>query len=231
MKIVSLTLTAPDVRPLFEFYAGDLGMPLVKRSGDALTLRFGATALAFRCEPSAGFYHFALNVHPLRFERARAATAAVTPLLHDGDGQEVFDFRSWDARACYFYDPAGNIVELIARRALTARPIPPEPGFMSISEIGLVTDDVPALTARIGREMDLPVYRDSAGDTFAALGDEDGLLILSQRGRIWYPDTGKTAAPAALDFVLQTEDGSWRIQGPPYQFSRPAAAAGAQTGR
>ena len=185
-----------------------------------MTLQAGETALTFRRGEAGAVYHFAFNVHPTRFERARAAMAAITPLLHDGDGQEVFDFRSWNARACYFYDPAGNIVELIARSDLSAAPVPRDPGFMSVSEIGLVADDVPALTARITRDLVLPIYRESAGDTFAAIGDEEGLLILAQRGRIWYPETGKASVPAPLACEVQIGSAKWQMQGPPYQFSR-----------
>jgi hypothetical protein len=90
---------------------------------------------------------------------------------------------------------------------------------MSVSEIGLVTEDVPALTLRITRELGLPGYRDSAGDTFAALGDEEGLLILAQSGRIWYPETGKASVPATLACELQVGGTSWKVLGPPYQFS------------
>jgi catechol-2,3-dioxygenase len=180
----------------------------------------GGTALTFRRSDRPACYHFAFNVHPARFERARAALATITPLIHDAEGQEVFDFRSWDARACYFYDPAGNIVEIIARRALADTPTPPDPAFLSVSEIGLVADDVPALTARITRETGLPVYRESSGETFAALGDAEGLLILAQRGRIWYPDTGKAAVLAPVESTLEAGGVTLRLAGPPYQFTR-----------
>ena len=33
-------------------------------------------------------------------------------------GELVFDFTNWDARAFYFHDPAGSIVELIAHRGI-----------------------------------------------------------------------------------------------------------------
>jgi catechol-2,3-dioxygenase len=220
MKIVSLTLVAADLRPIYEFYAGDLAMQVIKRNAELVSVQIGESVLTFRRGDTRHFYHFAINTHPTRFERARAALAALTPLLHDADGQEVFEFRSWNARACYFYDPAGNIVELIARRDLTAMPVPADPGFTSVSEIGLVAEDIPALAARITRELGVPVYRDSAGDTFAALGDEEGLLILAQRGRIWYPDTGKAAVPAPVGCELQAGDDKWNLQGPPYGFSR-----------
>ncbi len=220
MKIISLTLEAADLSGLHEFYAGDLALPVLRRNAEALSLQAGSTQLTFRRGPRGSVYHFAFNVHPSRFERVRAGFAAITPLLHDADGEEIFEFRSWNARACYFYDPAGNVVELIARRDLSDRPAPPPPGLMSVSEVGLTTDDVPALTARLERELGLPVYRDSAGDTFAALGDPEGLLILAQRGRTWYPDTGKAAVPAPVTCVVESGGARWQVQGPPYQFAR-----------
>lgn len=219
MRITSLTLDAADLRPLYEFYAGDLGLAVVKRTADALTLQAGATALTFRRAERPALYHFAFNVHPTGFERSRAALAAITPLLHDADGEEVFDFRAWEARACYAYDPAGNVVELIGRRALARAPLPPDPGVLSVGEIGLVTDDVPALTARVTRDLGIPVYRESSGETFAALGDAEGLLILAQRGRVWYPETGKGAVAAPVACRVELEAVAWRVVGPPYQFS------------
>ncbi len=229
MKIDELTLDAGDLLPLYEFYGGDLGLPVVRRGPDLLVLQVGATRLHFRRAPGKPCYHFAFNVHPSRFERARAALAALTPLIHDQDGNDIVDFRAWDARACYCYDPAGNVVEMIGRRELAASPLPLGTGWLSVGEIGLVTDDVPALTARIGRETGLTVYRESAGESFAALGDAEGLLILAQRGRVWYPDTGKAALAAPLTAQLETGGVRWLLQGPPYRLSAtdaPRAAGG-----
>lgn len=220
MRLLEITLDATDLHAAYSFYAGDLGLPVVRRTSDALTLQAGASRLIFRKAHSTGaapFYHFAFNIHPARFERARAAMAAITPLVHDHDGREVFDFRSWDATACYFIDPLGNVGELIARRDLRGEPVPSEPGILSIGEIGLVTGDVPALTKRLSRELSVDVYRDSAGAEFAALGDQHGLLILVWQGRVWYPDTGKLAAVANLSLLVQTaDDMRWRLDSPAF---------------
>ncbi len=225
MRIYDLTLETNDLGPPYEFYVGDLALPVVRRSPDMLALQIGATKLQFRRGPNRPFYHFAINVHPARFERARATLAAVTQLLHDSDGQEVFDFRSWTARACYCNDPSGNIVELIARNDLSSRPVPAGPGWISVSEIGLVTGDVPAFTSRLTRELGLAVYRESAGETFAALGDAEGLFILAQTGRVWYPETGKVSAPTPVTCEVEINGARWRVHGPPYQFSPITPAA------
>lgn len=220
MRLLEVTLDAIDLHAAYSFYAGDLGLPVVRRAADTLTLQAGASRLTFRKADATGaapFYHFAFNIHPARFERARAMMAAITPLVHDHDGNEVFDFRSWDATACYFIDPLGNVGELIARRELRGEPVPTEPGILSIGEIGLVTGDVPALTRRLSRELSVGVYRDSAGTEFAALGDPHGLLILVRQGRVWYPDTGKPARFANLSLLVETADHKrWRLDSPSF---------------
>lgn len=219
MRLLELTLDATDLTAAYSFYAGDLGLPVVRRATDALTLQAGASRLTFRRveRAAAPCYHFAFNIHPTRFERARASMAALTPLVHDRSGRDVFDFRSWDATACYFIDPLGNVGELIARRDLRGEPVPSDPGILSLGEIGLVTGDVPALTKRLSRELGIGVYRDSAGDEFAALGDEHGLLILARQGREWYPETGKSAVSMNLSALLETDNGKrWRLESPFY---------------
>jgi catechol-2,3-dioxygenase len=195
-------------------------LPVVRRSTTELSLQAGASRLVFRrAEPNGAhpFYHFAFNVHPERFERARAMMAAITPLIHDQSGREVINFRSWDATACYFSDPLNNVGELIARRDLRGEAIPADPGILSVGEIGLVTGDVPALAKRLRNELGVDVYRESSGEEFAALGDEQGLLILVRQGREWYPDTGRAAIPAKLSLLVESPGGRrWRLDSPSY---------------
>ncbi len=40
-------------------------------------------------------------------------------------------------------------------------------------------------------------------DTFTALGDENGLLIVVKTGREWYPNTGQTAMDSALEVIFE----------------------------
>src|SRR5690242_17559175 len=99
MRFVEVTLAAPGhvVAKLTEFY-------------DGLT---GETTLLFRAADDEPFYHFALLVPGDRFDAAHAWADERFELVGG-----VFDFDNWDARAVYFLDPAGNIVELIAHRGL-----------------------------------------------------------------------------------------------------------------
>src|SRR3954462_11649834 len=100
MRFVEVTLRAP---------AGLL--PELERFYDGMT---GETTLRFRAGDWEPFYHFALLVPGDRFEAAHAWAEDEFELLGGG----VFEFENWDARAVYFLDPAGNIVELIAHHGL-----------------------------------------------------------------------------------------------------------------
>ena len=54
--------------------------------------------------------------------------------------------------------------------------------ILHASEIGFVVDDVPAAATGIQEAFDLRQYRQGA-DTFRAIGDEHGLLLVFKRGR------------------------------------------------
>jgi catechol 2,3-dioxygenase-like lactoylglutathione lyase family enzyme len=225
MKITGLTLQTPNLAAQREFYADSLGFPVAGRSKASFTLRAGATLLTWQQAPAGweGFYHFAFNVSPGRFQRARAWMAAVTPLLEDGEGRDTFAFRAWNADACYFHDPSGNIGELIARQDL---PHGSSGDVLCVSEIGVPVENPPLFAERLTAAEGLEIYRDSFSENFVAVGDEEGLFILVSPGRIWYPDTGKPAvvAPLQVDF-LDDAGASRRLAGPPYQVVPEKSAA------
>ena len=95
--------------------------------------------------------------------------------------------KSWNSNALYFYDPAGNIVEFIARHGLANAQEGPftERDILCVSEIGLVPDNVAATVTTLREKVGVEIYRGSISEEFAALGDEHALFILSKRGRIW----------------------------------------------
>jgi catechol 2,3-dioxygenase-like lactoylglutathione lyase family enzyme len=124
---------------------------------------------------TAGPHHFAFH------------TASLEPWQQRLDVTEEHDFSGWDgARAVYFRDPEQNIVELLAR---------PEPRpELTIAEVGLPVDDVAAAVDAFA-ELGIEPYREW-DETFAPLGDADGLLIVVRTGRGWFPyDVPAGAAP------------------------------------
>src|SRR5204863_8303017 len=76
----------------------------------------GETKLEFKAVEGAPFYHFAFLTPPEGFDAVLEATPS--PLPDRETGEVVFDFDFWDAKAFYFHDPAGNIVEVIAHEGI-----------------------------------------------------------------------------------------------------------------
>jgi hypothetical protein len=94
-----------------------------------------------------------------------------------------------------------------------------ERSILSISEIGLASDDVIATVAQL-QGAAMPIYDGAGSDTFAAVGDEHGLLIVVSRGRIWFPETGTPADLVPLKAVVSLGSGATAvISGPPYEVS------------
>jgi catechol-2,3-dioxygenase len=219
MHIDALELQAPDLAALARFYGETLDLPIAAHGTDRLVVQAGYTQLAFAAAPPGwhGAYHFAFNIPQNQLAPAKVWLQARVPLARDAGGQDEFDFTHWDARAVYFYDPAGNIVELIARQALdnAAAGAFDARGVLGVSEIGLpspaVLDTVRRFEARLG----LQVFRGSASESFAAVGGETGLFIVVRAGRLWFPDLRVPAEP--LPFVVTAATGAGRrfeVSGP-----------------
>ena len=221
MYIHELRLKTNNLIAQQDFYQRMLNMSVLAASSGELALQAGSTRLTFTQagDDEEPHYHFAFNIPPQQFTEAKAWLAARTPLLTDRNGQNEFMFDSWDARAVYFRDPAGNIVEFIAREG----PPAPQTAFsatslLCVSEISLATDDVGATTRMLKEQLGVTVYRGSASDTFTALGDEHGLFIIVQRGREWYPDTGTLAeaVPVSAVIGMAASGATATLEGPPY---------------
>jgi hypothetical protein len=69
--------------------------------------------------------------------------------------------------------------------------------------MGLVVDDVPDTVKLLRARLGIEVYRDSSFDTFAQLGDINGVLVLAKRGRLWAPDERQPAvvSPVRLSIL------------------------------
>jgi catechol-2,3-dioxygenase len=236
MNITELTLAMPDPVAARAFYCDLLGFA-EEHVEAGLALRVGSTRLLLQAAAvgEQPRYHVAFAVPIAQFEALRAAVGAQLPLIDDR-GEVMIVSESWNTVGFYFRDPAGNILECIARtkevRSQKSEVRSQEPelskaetrqvadAVLSICEIGLVTDDVPATAADLRAALGIETYRGAAGDEFTALGDDDGLLIVVKRGRIWYPDTGVAAAPAPTRLTLNVDGEDFALSGPPLNRSQ-----------
>ncbi|MDQ3707203.1 MAG: VOC family protein [Chloroflexota bacterium] len=222
MKVTKVALFTNSLEAQVRFYMNVLHLPTVADS-ESLHIQVGSSELTFR--QSTGnqthAYHFAFNIPENRFEEAKAWIAEHIPLIANSSGEDSFDFKNWNAHSCYFRDAAGNILEFIARHGLpNASDMPfDEQGILSISEIGIASDDVIATVEQL-QGAGMPIYDGAGSDTFAAVGDEHGLLIVVRHGRIWFPDTGTPADLVPLKVVVSLGSGAKAvISGPPYEVS------------
>jgi catechol-2,3-dioxygenase len=222
VQLRKLVLYNSDLPAQLHFYTQVLGLPLAHPAEpEQFTVQTGRSQLTFvqAREGENGRYHFAFNIPPNQFVEAKQWLTNHVPLIHDEQGADEFHFRSWNAHALYFFDPAGNVVELIARHDLpdhATTPFGPH-SLLSISEIGLATDDV-AATAELARTtLGLAPYRSGVSQDFTAVGDEHGLLIIVQQGRVWYPNTGVAAGLYPVTAIVGDENGrTHQLSGPPY---------------
>lgn len=229
MKIDRLDLLTSDLDLLREFYANALPLPLLEESESVLSLQAGRSRLNFCQAPEGwdGFYHFAFNIPEDQFQEAKEWLSQRVVLIKDHYGQDEFaSSKEWNAHSVYFYDPAGNILEFIARHDLDEhldRPFD-ERNILSISEIGVVCEDVPGMVGLLRSQMGVSPYGGPGSDTFTAVGDEHGLFIVVKRGRIWFPDTGKQAVPSSLGVEVTSEGARYKLSGPPYEIDMNGAS-------
>lgn len=155
------------------------------------------------------FHHFALLVPGDRFDAAHAWLGERVGRLARDDGETVFAFDFWDARATYFLDPADNIVELIAHAGVAEQPDTAgafaAAELAGLSEVGIVVDRPADAAAALERELGLELWSGDA-EQLAFIGAKAHTLILSPPGRGWLP-TGRPAEAHAATVTVSTEDG------------------------
>ena len=190
-SIRELRLQTTRLEEIGPFYEKVLGLPVEQRAG-SVSIRIGASLLTYRQiegddEP---YYHVAFNIPENKIDRAIEWSAERIELIpRSGTDDPIVHFRNIDAHSVYFFDPAGNLLEFIARHELanSAEGAFEAADLLNISEIGIVVDDVEETVGSLTRELGVQKYPPSRppSDRFSALGDANGTLILVRRGRIW----------------------------------------------
>ena len=218
MYITRLELQTADLKEQALFYGETLGLDTRIIAGEWVVVRAGVTELVFTQagENQHGPYHFAFNIPENQFERAKQWLALRAELLANEDGNTTINSKTWNSQSLYFKDIAGNILELIARHDLKNANEQFE--ILSVSEIGLATDDVPALVKTLKEKTGLLPYKDESNETFTAVGNADGLFIVVKQGRIWYPNTGVPAQLLPVRVHFQVNETKMVLSGVPYQL-------------
>jgi catechol-2,3-dioxygenase len=237
-RILGLELfSSAPLAELEEFYHGLLGLAVLSRTRHRLTLRAGQSRLTFKPAAVADewpFYHFAFNIPENKVVSALDWQKQRSPLLHIPERlrdpaypNEVVDYSHWNAHSIFFLDPAGNVVEYIARHDLANAAEGPftSEDILYASEIGLIVDDVRSVASKLNKTFAYEQYR-GGDEQFTAMGDEYGLLLVMRRGRILNFNRESQEKAARVHGTRVTIRGarpaSLSVEGYPYALSAEA---------
>ncbi|WP_440117117.1 VOC family protein [Paenibacillus sp. QZ-Y1] len=187
MVFEEVTMYTARLEDIKHFYIAILGLELSDESEHSFTFQIGLTKMIFmRSEADQyPFYHFAWMIPTNRFQEAKAWAAARVRLSKHEDQDETY-FTNWDSHSIYFEDPTGNIVELIAHHTVhnesdnsfSAQDL------LQVCEVGLVSEDVLSMVDEL-EHLGLKRWGEIS-ETFAPVGDVNGLFIVVKKERIWY---------------------------------------------
>jgi hypothetical protein len=194
MEITAIKLQTSLLKELASFYHDVLELTTDTNSDGNIKIGIGRTTLVFeQVENADPFYHYAINIPCNKIDEAKAWLSPRAELIWIDDYRsDIADFRNWNAKSVYFYDPSGNILELIARFDLDNKMDEPfsSAQFLCISELGVVTKqgDLDNAADRLLKDYDLDYFvRQPPLPQFKAIGDNEGLFIMVPENRNWYP--------------------------------------------
>lgn len=221
MDIRRLELLSADVEAQKDFYGDVLELP-VRLDSTILEVQAGRSKLLFTHAPEFdGAYHFAFNIPENQFDAAKAWISSRISLLRDENGNDEFHSENWNSSSVYFKDPAGNVLEFIARHNLKNAMNEEfnSKQILNISEIGLPSEDVVGLANEICKRLDVSVFRQEPNESFTPVGDDNGLLIIPVKDRIWIPSSGVPARLLSVRVEGTLNGKEWEVRGVPYEIT------------
>ncbi|ULQ55679.1 hypothetical protein KJS94_13600 [Flavihumibacter rivuli] len=220
MLFHSVTFQTKNLEAQLQFYADIMGLPVIERNDQSFTVAAGNSLLRFDHHPEKpeGLYHFAFNVRPQSIWTSFdfLVERKIQPL--ELNGETIFDFIDWNAKAVYFRDADNNILEFIGRFNLATSS--DQPGFsiadiINISEVGIPVGNIPETLSILAEKTGAGIWKEN-GDSFKAVGDEYGLLITVSTARNWFP-TGDPSATLPISIILGQQIPAFEVG--PYRFS------------
>ena len=191
MNIPELQLLSSNISQTKKFYYEILGMRIIHADESSIKISAGQSTLLFKkVNGQNPFYHFAFTIPANKFNEAFAWANKKVELIPITPTSNIADFKNWNAKAFYFYDNNQNIVEFIARFDLdnNSDKVFDGSSIYSISEIGIVVDNAKEYSKKLLEEHGLNYFsHQPPQDDFVAIGDDNGLFIVVNNKRNWYP--------------------------------------------
>jgi len=191
MRLDQIQIKTNNIQETTSFYKSVLELPILENEEKSVTIQAGNSILKFVEDLQFNsIYHFAFNIPENQLEEAIEWCKNKIDLIFIEDQNLITHFENWNAHAIYFYDNNGNLLEFIARHDLNNEQVGEfnSASILNISEIGIVTENPLELGNQLIEEHGLHFFsKNNNSEVFSVLGDDDGLLILVQPKRNWYP--------------------------------------------
>ncbi|MGO2542263.1 MAG: VOC family protein [Specibacter sp.] len=204
MKILNVSITVRDLSQAAHFYRDTLLLP-VDVTATSVEITIGSSLLTLTTgDGFDGVHHLAFGILPSEFELAHEWLSRRVSLLQADGSEIIFGSDNWKSRSLYFLGPEGIILEFIARDADASKVSDnsEKPQMLSISEVGIGVKNVLNTVATLSEELAIPNFYDCS-NTFASMGSHDGLLIVVDQERAWFPN--KVSKPARGPLAVQIE--------------------------
>jgi hypothetical protein len=214
MLLKELRLQTKQFPALINFYKEVLELPVTQPGNNSIIIKAGKSQVIFNNTGAIEnpFYHFAFNIPSNKFEEALQWVQVRVELLWLNDYESyVADFTNWHAKSFYFLDPAGNILEFIARFDLNdiADEKFSSTHVRNASEIGLVfpvksfESDVNNLLEQyplsyFDKQPPMPHFR--------AVGNDEGLFVIVPENRTWFSTKNTISKTFPMEILFMEND-------------------------
>lgn len=191
MKLAHIEIQTNNIQKTTTFYQDILELEIIENNTKYVSIQAGNSILKFVENPQFNsIYHFAFNIPENKLDEAIEWCKNKVGLIFIKDQNVITNFENWNANAVYFYDNNGNLLEFIARHDLNNAQSQKfsSKAILNISEIGIVNENPLELGKELIAKHNLEFFsKNDNSEIFAAVGDDEGLLIMVKPNRNWYP--------------------------------------------
>lgn len=182
----AVTLYTNELKQLKGFYGNVLELPILEASSSHFTLSIGTSKITFRASEQPASYHYAINIPGNQFTLAKQWALERVILNREDSVDEVY-YTRFEADAFYFEDPAGNVVELIARRDIDKWSDFSVASLLNVSEVSITTPFVEKVGEQL-QDVGLHIsgHAEIEPNDLNFLGSKNTFILLVPPNRRWY---------------------------------------------
>ncbi|MGG6231120.1 VOC family protein [Tenacibaculum sp. SDUM215027] len=192
MTINEIEIKTADIKPIKAFYQNVLELPTTQIDNKSICVKIGTSYLKI-IEDSKNLlpaYHLAFNIPKNKLQEAINWSINKVKFVKKENKVLITNFETWNANSVYFFDIEGNILEYIARHDLDNATTEQfnSSQILNISEFGIVKDQPDVYGKHLIDTYGLHLFeKNHNSETFTAIGDDNGLLVIVKANRNWYP--------------------------------------------